>query len=154
MPNGTWHSFVYLETAENGRLVFINTTYGTKTSMTPARFSFMFAKFPKTESPYVLEDHYPTPAIQEQETKRIDDQRRAEEDKAKSDAAFSDLLKTLKTLPLDVECTVNRKLGINVRNIAAEIESANNFNLYTADIVIKIADILKQTPYALPAFCN
>lgn len=155
MPNGNWHSFVFFGTADNGRLLFINTTYGTKTSMTPARFSFMFAKFPKTVSPYILENHYPTAAAQKQaeDMKRAEEQTRQEEEKRKNDEEkFRKLIFCLKTLPIDVEYTVNQSLNLNVRKIAEDLERENNFDMYTATAVSQIEKILSRTPYALPNF--
>lgn len=154
MPNGNRHSFVYYGKNEKGRLLFINTTYGTLTSMTPARFSFMFAKFPKELSPYILEEHYPATKaqVQSKESERLERQRQEDaQRKAESDKQFQTLIYKLKTLPIDVEYTVNKELGINVHQIASEIESEQNFNLYTADIVLKLVNLLKGTPYALPA---
>ena len=155
MPNGIWHSFVFFGTAENGRLLFINTTYGTKTSMTPARFSFMFSKFPKTVSEYVLENRYPTTAAQRQaeEQKRAEKLRKEEERrKAEEDEKFKKLISRLKTLPIDVEYTVNHALNLNVQEIAQKLESGNNFNIKTIEAVMEIEKLLHHTPYALPTF--
>ena len=153
MPNKTWHSFVFYGTAENGRLLFINTTFGTITSMTPARFSFMFAKYPKTVSEYILENHYPTTKAERQaeEQKRAEMQRKEEErQKTEEQEKFNKMIFRLKTLPIDVEYSVNHSLNLNVKKLAQEFENENNFNTKTCEEYIRVAKLLAGTPYALP----
>ena len=155
MPNGTWHSFVFYGISENGRLLFINTTYGTKTSMTPKRFSFMFEKYPKTVSDYILENHYPTTKAEKQaeEVARIERERKEKErQEAEQQENFKKAIFKLKTLPINVEYSVNHSLNINVKELAQELESEDNFNTQTCETYLRVVDLLAKTPYALPEF--
>ena len=159
MPNGDWHGFALIGETESGRLEFINTNYGTTTTMTPARFSFMYAKYMKKIEPYVLKNNIKVSAAErEQERQKAEQERKRREEisraraKEEEDLKFKELIYRLKSLPLDVESAINKKLNVSLQAIAVSLETRNNFDLYTADAITKTSEILKHTPYALPEF--
>lgn len=149
MPNGKWHSFAYYGTSESGRLLFINTTYGTMTSMTPARFSFLFSQCPKTVSPYVMDNVFPEspadPVSEQAKPDPAEDRKRA-----KVEQDFKLLIHKLRTMPIDVEDTIRQSLHIEVKDLAEDLEKRNNFNMTTADCYNRLQRLLNGTPYALP----
>lgn len=150
-PDGRWHGFVYRGTTDTGRLIFINTMYGTETSMTPERFSYISTMYPHTTSPYVLDEHYPLAAESiRAEKERREEQKRAEERalQEKADKQFKQAVFRLKTLPIDVEDTIAKAVGINPRAFAVQIEK--EFGIQEADTFRRISALLERTPYSLP----
>lgn len=123
--------------------------------MTPKRFSFMFRNYPKTVSEYILENHYPNTKAKRQaeEAARIErEHKEKERQKAEADENFKKAIFKLKTLPIDVEYSVNHSLGLNVKEFAQELEIENNFNLQTCETYLQVKKLLARTPYALPEF--
>ena len=140
---------------DNGKLVFINTTYGTKTELTPARFSFAKKFLLQETLPYSLINHYPEAMGRNQrmleDMKRMEEIERKKKEREKKETQIFNLkLYKLRTLPIDVEYTVAKEVGgISPREFAIQAES--HFGLQEATLLSKFEDLLKGTPYELPS---
>lgn len=151
LKNGNWHHFAFYGETPTGRLQFINTTYGNVTEMSAARFSYMMTMLPKKIEPYILEEHFPTTAEErrKQEAERLAALQREKEIREREEnKKFQKIIFKLKTLPIDVEYTINKELKIDIREFASGLN--HKFALSEAETLGKISHLLEKTPYALP----
>ena len=140
LTNGKWQKFAYYGMKDNGRLILLNTRYGTLTPMSASYFlKLISGKYPCSKRPFKVE--YPEDingetTQQEKPVKRsegpylqkIDSEylKREKEkkikEKEKSDAETKKWAFRLKTLPLDVEEKLTKSVGIAPRELAEGLE--------------------------------
>ena len=150
LPNGQWHHFAFTgEKTSNGRLVFINTTYGSQTTMTPARFSYLLTKAPHRLSEYVLNlDDVVNTLATIKESAAEETLKQQTEEAEKNEKKFGQIIFKLKTLPIEIEYTIEKECGIRLLEFCNDIKT--HFGLAEAETLNKISGLLQNTRYALP----
>lgn len=162
MPDGKVQKFAYYGEKENGRLILLNTKYGTLTSMGAAYFMKLISgKYPCTKRPYNVE--YPegeppkAPSAGEIVAKNIDrylerKEKEREEERKKFDIELLKWVQRLKTLP-DRESEILQKelkimpktLGENLEKWANNTYEGSNFEI--SEIYEKVKKLLKGTKW-------
>lgn len=159
MPDGKVQKFAYYGEKENGRLILLNTRYGTLTSMGAAYFlKLISGKYPCTKRPYNVEypEGYEKPKelTPSEKYKQYLDKKEKERDKEREELDI-ELLKwatRLKTLP-DREAEILGKelkiaphiLGENLEKWANGIYEGPQAQI--SELYNKVQTLLKGTPW-------
>ena len=129
--HGKWEKFAFYSVKENGRLCLLNTKYGTLTSMNASYFlKLISGKFPFATRPYKVE--YPEDVQDRQEITQkqsidIYEKHRVAERAAeeKAEKELKQWIIRLKSLPLNVEETLEKDLKVAPRTIAENLDKWN-----------------------------
>lgn len=133
MPDGKIQKFAYYGEKENGRLILLNTRFGTLTSMNAAYFMKLISgKYPCTKRPYNVEypegyEQVKAPSESEIMAKQIENYEARAEKKEKEivDKETKEVLKwaaRLKTLPNREEEILEKELKIAPHTLGENLE--------------------------------
>lgn len=129
MPDGKVQKFAYYGEKENGRLILLNTKYGTLTSMGASYFlKLISGKYPCTKRPYNVE--YPEgyervkeqPSVMSAPKQTVNVGLSKEETADKETKEMLKWATRLKTLPMDIEEILEKDLKIAPRTLGENLE--------------------------------
>ena len=163
MPDGKIQKFAYYGEKENGRLILLNTRFGTLTSMNAAYFMKLISgKYPCVKRPYNVEypegyEQVKAPSVGEITAKKIENYkaRIEQEGKEYADKETKEMLKwatRLKTLPDHEEEILEKELKIAPYTLGENLEQfANNeykdSMVQLFDAYSKVKGLLKGTAW-------
>lgn len=130
MPDGKVQKFAYYGEKENGRLILLNTKYGTLTSMGVAYFMKLISgKYPCTKRPYNVEypEGYEVPKATVAMTKEpkqliINDESKIKVDEDKETKEMLKWATRLKTLPARESEILEKELKIAPQTLGEDME--------------------------------
>lgn len=129
MLHGKWEKFAFYSLKDNGRLCLLNTRYGTLTSMNASYFlKLISGKYPCSKRPYKVE--YPEDVLIHDSDNTMSQpaivhEKNKDENLVSEDRSTIELKKwafRLKTLPLDVEETLEKDMGVAPKELGEKLE--------------------------------
>lgn len=155
MPDGKIQKFAYYGEKENGRLILMNTRYGTLTSMSALYFAKLIKKYPCKTRPYnvegIFEEEATAPMKMPKETVVVDtlqaslnkteEKRKIQEERQRK--LYLKWAFRLKSLPIDVEIKLRDSVKIEPRILGENIEKwvSGNYNGSILELLAKFGEV-------------
>jgi len=158
MPDGKLQKFAYYG-EKNGRLILLNTRYGTLTTMSASYFLKLIRKFRCKTRPYKVEyvEDFEQESVEVKKPTQIETPAKKPVTAPKKDDTDGKLeiierwSMRLKTLPLDVEEKLQKDLKIHPRELARDLDLFNENKLpgplKTLERFSRVKELLKGTPW-------